>query len=141
MRDGRLLLIRRAIDPWRGCWDIPGGFCEPDEHPVDAVVREVREEVGLDVRVTGFLGMWMDTYGGGDGGAPPDATLNCYYLATVDDGVAAVDPREATEAAWFAPDALPDDIAFPHHARQVLEGWRDTLGSDRPTSTPPARPA
>lgn len=139
-RGGRLLLIRRAIDPWRGCWDIPGGFCEPDEHPADAVVREVREEVGLDVLVTGLLGIWMDTYGSGGGGAPPDATLNCYYHAT-GDGSPVVDPREATEAAWFAPDALPDDLAFPDHARQVLEVWRDTLGSDRPTSTPPVLPA
>jgi ADP-ribose pyrophosphatase YjhB (NUDIX family) len=140
MRDGRLLLIRRAIDPWRGCWDIPGGFCDPDEHPADAAVREVREEVGLDVRVTGMLGIWMDTYGSESDGEPAEATLNCYYLAAAGDGSPVVDPREATEAAWFAPDDLPEDVAFPGHTRQVLEVWRDAVGSERPTSTPAARP-
>ncbi|MGH9036149.1 MAG: NUDIX domain-containing protein, partial [Acidimicrobiia bacterium] len=32
MRDGKLLLMRRAHEPWLGRWDIPGGFCEVDEH-------------------------------------------------------------------------------------------------------------
>lgn len=135
-----MLLIRRAIDPWRGCWDIPGGFCDPDEHPADAVVREVREETGLEVRVTGMLGIWMDTYGGVEGGLTPDATLNCYYHAEAEDGSPLIDPSEATEAGWFAPDALPDDIAFPAHARQVLEVWRGTAASGRAASTVPARP-
>lgn len=33
-RDGEVLLIRRAADPWRDHWDIPGGFCDPGEHPL-----------------------------------------------------------------------------------------------------------
>ena len=137
-----MLLIRRAIDPWRGHWDIPGGFCDAGEHPVDTVIREVREEVGLDVRVTGMVGIWMDAYGAGEPGDPPDVTLNCYYHAVaVDDGSPVVDPREASEAAWFAPDALPDAIAFPDHARQVLEVWRDTVASGRPRSTSLIRPS
>lgn len=141
-RDGRLLLIRRAIQPWLGCWDIPGGFCDPDEHPVDTVVREVREEVGLEVHVTGMVGIWLDTYGDGDPADPPDATLNCYYHAVATDGRSpVVDPREASEAAWFAAEALPEALAFPDHARQVLEVWRDTVGSDRPRTTPPSRPS
>ena len=39
MRDGRLLLVRRSMDPWLGWWDIPGGFCEEDEHPILAAAR------------------------------------------------------------------------------------------------------
>jgi len=38
--DGRLLLLRRANEPWLGRWDIPGGFCEFDEHPIETAVRE-----------------------------------------------------------------------------------------------------
>jgi len=128
-RGGRLLLIRRSIEPWLGRWDIPGGFCEPDEHPEAAVVREVREEVGLDVRVTGMLGIWMDAYGDGDDGSP-DATMNCYYHAvTEDDREPTVDPSEAMEARWFDPAALPDEIAFPSHAGQVLAAWRAAVAS------------
>jgi ADP-ribose pyrophosphatase YjhB (NUDIX family) len=123
-RDGKLLLVRRAIDPWRGCWDIPGGFCEADEHPQQTVVREVREEVGLDVVVTGMLGIWMDVYGAEGGASPADATMNCYYHAlAMDDAEVTVDRAESSEAAWFAPDQLPAELAFPHHSGQVIEAW------------------
>ena len=46
---GRLLLIRRGHDPHRGLWSLPGGRIEAGESPEQAVVREVREETGLDV--------------------------------------------------------------------------------------------
>lgn len=130
IRDGAVLLVRRAIDPWRGSWDIPGGFCDADEHPEQTVVREVREEVGLNVTVTRLLGIWIDAYGSGTGSAPPDVTMNCYYLATATDHEdPIVDPREASDARWFAADELPGDLAFPDHARQVLEAWRATVVS------------
>ena len=129
-RNGKLLLVRRAIDPWRGCWDIPGGFCNADEHPEQTVVREVREEVGLAVTTTRMLGIWMDTYGPPVGDAPPETTMNCYYHAvTLDDRDPTVDLVESTEAAWFAPDALPDALAFPDHASQVLDVWRAAVTS------------
>ena len=46
---GRLLLVRRGHDPHRGSWSLPGGRIETGESPEQAVVREVREETGLDV--------------------------------------------------------------------------------------------
>ncbi|TFV83240.1 NUDIX domain-containing protein [Blastococcus sp. CT_GayMR16] len=46
---GRLLLIQRGHDPHRGLWSLPGGRIEPGESPEEAVVREVREETGLEV--------------------------------------------------------------------------------------------
>ena len=47
--DGRLLLIRRANEPGRGLWSIPGGRVEPGETDAEAVVREMVEETGLTV--------------------------------------------------------------------------------------------
>lgn len=47
---GRLLLIRRANEPGKGQWSLPGGRVEPGETDHEAVVRELREETGLDVR-------------------------------------------------------------------------------------------
>jgi ADP-ribose pyrophosphatase YjhB (NUDIX family) len=128
VREGRLLLVRRAISPWHDHWDIPGGFCDPDEHPAAAAVREVREETGLDVRVTGLLGIWMDRYPDGARGA--DTTLNCYYHAEPRDArPARADPAEASEIGWFAPDAIPARIAFPGHAGQVLAAWAGAMAS------------
>jgi ADP-ribose pyrophosphatase YjhB (NUDIX family) len=53
---GRLLLVRRANEPGRGLWSVPGGRVEPGESPAAAVEREVREETGLAVRVGGEVG-------------------------------------------------------------------------------------
>jgi 8-oxo-dGTP diphosphatase len=129
-RDGKLLLVRRAIPPWLGYWDIPGGFCDGDEHPEQAAVREAYEEVGLEVAINGLLGIWMDSYGPADADGAVDTTMNCYYMATpLTDALPVVDPHEASEAAWFAPDALPEDISFPEHARQVLAAWRTAVAS------------
>ncbi|MFP5068572.1 NUDIX hydrolase [Pseudonocardia nantongensis] len=55
--DGRLLLVRRANEPGRGSWSIPGGRVEPGEDEQTAVVRELREETGLDVRPGELVGV------------------------------------------------------------------------------------
>jgi 8-oxo-dGTP diphosphatase len=53
---GRLLLIRRAHDPGRGLWSLPGGRVEAGESLAQAVEREVREETGLDVTAAAPVG-------------------------------------------------------------------------------------
>jgi 8-oxo-dGTP diphosphatase len=53
---GRLLLVRRANDPGRGLWSLPGGRVEPGETDAEALAREVEEETGLTVRVGRLVG-------------------------------------------------------------------------------------
>ncbi|MDP9225047.1 MAG: NUDIX hydrolase [Actinomycetota bacterium] len=56
-QDGRLLMVRRAKDPGRGLWSIPGGHVELGEYLMDAVRREVKEETDLDVEVRELIGI------------------------------------------------------------------------------------
>ena len=112
-----VLLARRAIDPYRGFWDLPGGFVEEDEHPLDTLRREVAEEVGLEVAPTAFIGSWLDKYAAkGD----PRSTLNLYWAARVVGGEPCVSD-EVSEVRWFALDEIPaeDEIAF-RNVPQVL---------------------
>src|SRR6266508_495012 len=57
VRDGQLLLVRRASRHGRGNWQLPGGFIEPDETIEQAVVREVQEEAGVTAEVEAVLGL------------------------------------------------------------------------------------
>lgn len=81
--DGRILLTRRAGPPYRGYWDIPGGFVGEGEHPLEALERELREETGLAIEPRDFLGIWMDRYSEDDSGV---ATMNLYWVAEVTGG-------------------------------------------------------
>jgi 8-oxo-dGTP diphosphatase len=140
-RDGRLLLLRRANEPWQGRWDIPGGFCEAEEHPLETATRETREETGIEVQVTGFLGMWLDRYPDPAETAQPVVTLNSYYHAVTRDGSPGrPDPEEVVELGWFAPEDLPEEIAFPHHATAVLAAWREAVARGETVSALPDRP-
>lgn len=53
---GQLLLVRRANEPGRGRWSLPGGRVEPGESDASALVRELREETGLEVRAGSLVG-------------------------------------------------------------------------------------
>jgi ADP-ribose pyrophosphatase YjhB (NUDIX family) len=123
-RAGKLLLVRRAHEPWKGAWDVPGGFCGPREHPREAAAREVREETGLEVEPDAILGMWVDSYAP-DGPGADKVTLNIYFHAAAPGTAAArADPNEVAEVAWFAADELPESLAFPGHLPAVLRAWR-----------------
>jgi 8-oxo-dGTP diphosphatase len=118
---GRVLLARRAHPPFEGYWDLPGGFVEEDEHPLEALRRELREETGLDVEPRDFLGVWMDRYGEEGAGS---STLNLYWTARVVAG----DPHPAddvSELRWFDPDELPPSGELAFHIAEVLSAWRE----------------
>jgi 8-oxo-dGTP diphosphatase len=116
VRDRRLLLVRRARAPFKGYWDIPGGFLEEDEPPRRGAVREAREETGLRIRVDELIGVYHDRNG-------EDHTLNVYYTAHVLSGrEQAGDDADALR--WFARREIPTRIAFPGHTRAVMRDWR-----------------
>src|SRR2546425_6449353 len=60
LQDGKLVAVRRKNEPYRGMPALPGGFVELGETTVEAVVREVREETGLETRVKRLVGVFSD---------------------------------------------------------------------------------
>jgi len=58
--EGDLVAVLRRNDPFRGLPALPGGFVELGESTEEAVVREVREETGLETRVVRFVGVYSD---------------------------------------------------------------------------------
>jgi len=120
--NGRVLLARRAHPPFEGFWDIPGGFLDEGEDPLDGLRRELREETGLEVEPQRFLGLWMDRY---ESDSTAEATLNLYWTARVVGGQAAP-ADDVSELRWFDRDELPatDELAF-ENVPLVLAAWRN----------------
>ena len=119
--DGRVLLGRRAIDPGAGLWDLPGGFLDENELPLDALRREVREETGLELDRPEFLGFWLEPYDG-------RVVLCLTWIAEVAGPGNAAD--DLSELRWFDPDDLPgaDELAFTHYPAALsaaLAAWHE----------------
>ncbi len=75
-RDGRYLVLERSQEPYRGRWELPGGFVEAGESPAEAVRREVFEETGLRVETPVILGAYTSHYGDG-GKQTVDVAFHC----------------------------------------------------------------
>ena len=123
---GRLMLVRRAVEPQKGKWDTPGGFLEEGESPLNGLRRELLEETGLEVEPGEFIGAVNDLYGDG-----PDAQsiLSLNWTARVLEGTPAP-ADDISEIRWFAADELPapEEIAFPSVV-EILALWRTRRGS------------
>ena len=119
---GRLMLVRRAIEPKQGKWDTPGGFLEEGESPLDGLKRELREETGLEIEPGEFVGSLIDLYGDG-----PDAqfVLSLNWTARILGGTPAA-ADDIAEIRWFAAGELPaeDEIAFASVA-SLVQRWRE----------------
>jgi ADP-ribose pyrophosphatase YjhB (NUDIX family) len=113
VRDGRVLLQRRAIDPRSGYWTFPGGFLEAGERPEEGAAREAKEEAGLDVNVERLIGVY----------ARPQVAIVLVVYEGSAAGEAFVGDHESSEVRWFAPAEIPwADLAFDT-TEAALRDW------------------
>ena len=112
-KDGRVLLVRRANEPYRGLWTLPAGFVNGNEDPAEAAARECLEETGLSVRVTRVL----DVIAGREHKRGADFII--VYQAEVVSGELMADD-DADAAEWFARSELPP-LAF-QATQKILAG-------------------
>ncbi len=121
VQDGRVLLIRRAKEPLRGRWTLPGGTVELGETLEQALVREVREETGLDIRPRERIAVVDQIHRAG--GVVGHHFVIVDYLCDRLSGT----PRAASDAeavAMVAPVEL-GDYRLPEKALEVvMEGLR-----------------
>lgn len=100
---GRIVLVRRAIEPGYGKWVFPGGFIDRGETVEAAAMREAREECGLDVRLDRLVNIYS---------YPGVAVIIIAFAATAIGGCLACDD-EGLEAQLFAPEEIPwEELAF-----------------------------
>lgn len=113
---GRLLLVKRANPPAQGLWSLPGGRQEPGESAMEGVVREVREETGLEVSVDREVGTVHRLAPSGDTYVIRDFLCSTVRAASV---VAADD---ASDARFFTVDEL-FSLPTSEGLLEALEGW------------------
>ena len=124
--EGRFLALRRAHPPSLGEWDLPGGFVEAGEDPAAAIVREIREETGLEAELVRVLGAYASVYG-----ETGRHTVDVGFLARVAAPAGLVLSDEKSEAAWFALDAFPPPAFAGERA-----GLADLTASPPPWTSP-----
>jgi ADP-ribose pyrophosphatase YjhB (NUDIX family) len=107
VRDGSVLLGRRANEPSRGRWDLPGGFLQEAEDAEAGLRREVREETGLEIDGLEFLGTWNESYW--------DRTVLCLTWIASPAGGEERAGDDLDELQWFPAAGRPrgDALAFP----------------------------
>lgn len=114
IKDGKVLLSKRAIEPFKGAFDVIGGFLENGEHPTDGVIREAKEETGLDIKPREILGIYIDTYGKGG-----DFTLNIHYIGEIVGGE--MKPMDDVSSLhWVNIEEVPDNEGF-ENTKMVLK--------------------
>jgi len=117
----RLLLGKRRKEPFKGMWDVIGGFLNYGEHPYDGLKREVKEETGLDIEIEKCLGFFMDVYG-----KDQDSTMNICFLCKSTGGIEKPGD-DIGELRWFAKDEIPKaEIAFKN-GQEMVQTWLETL--------------
>ena len=111
------------------------------EHPIATAEREVREETGLAVTVTGYIGVWVDEYATEPGRGDAETINVAYYhaiRANEDEG--SFDADEVSELGWFHWDRVPADLAPPGTLETVLAAARWLLAETAGVSPLPDRP-
>ena len=113
VKDGKILLIKRGVEPFKRYWGLIGGYVGWDETVEDAVRRELKEELGLDATSLRFIKLYSNP------DRHPKQSIDMAYAVEVTG-----DPRPGDDAVdfhWYPIDALPNELAFDH--KQIIEDY------------------
>lgn len=116
--DGKVVMQQRASDPGKGKWTFPSGFVDRGEVVIDAAIREVLEEVGLNVSSLTLLDVYSES--------GETVVLIVYYTRISSQQPSIGD--ETTDVRLFTADRLPD-LAFPRD-EHILADWLKARSPD-----------
>ena len=119
---GRVLLIRRKNEPFKGGYALPGGFVDVGESVEDACRREVLEETGLTVKDLRLIGVYSDPRRD-----PRGHTVSAAFLASLDEPTTPKAGDDAAAAEWVA-DWRGQTLAFDH--AQILDDAEKLRNAD-----------
>jgi 8-oxo-dGTP diphosphatase len=105
IKDNKVLLIKRGAEPFRDYWALPGGHIDWDETLKDAVRREVKEELGVEVTNLYQIGIYSDPK------RHPKQSINVSFGAEITGEIKTGD--DALEYRWYNLNQLPE-LAFDH---------------------------
>jgi 8-oxo-dGTP diphosphatase len=105
---GQVLLLKHFFRAGSG-WGLPGGFLKPGEQPLDALRRELDEEIGLEIREAEIF--WVRSF-------KQPRQIEVLYCAKAD-GLAEPQSMEVERSAWFSPDQLP--AGLPQDQKLLVE--------------------
>lgn len=107
VRDGKILLVKRDTEPFRGFWALPGGRLEDDETLEECCIREAKEESGIDVEIVRLVGVYSNPL------RDPRKIIAAAYLCRPKGGKETPQQGEIQEVKWFPLDQLPQ-LASDH---------------------------
>ena len=119
IKNGKILLIKRKNEPFKGKWALPGGFVEYGEKVEDAVLREFQEEVGIKAKIKKLLGVYSDPKRD-----PRGHVISVVFLLEAEGEPKAGD--DAADAKFFSLDELPP-LAFDHE-KIIKDAIREIKG-------------
>jgi 8-oxo-dGTP diphosphatase len=109
--DNKILLIKRNTVPFKGYWGLPGGRMDPGETIEQTIVRETKEETGLDVEIVRKIGEYVEK------GIKDDVDYEYYpacFLVKIVGGEMKRQESEIQDIQLFSPRELPEQLAFEH---------------------------
>ncbi len=117
LKDDKVLLVKQSKPPFFGYWSLPGGHVEYGETVEEAVIREMKEELGVEVKIKKLLGVYSDPKRD-----PRYHSASVAYLLEKGEGEICLN-EEASEFKYFALNNLPKRIGFDH--RKMLNDLKN----------------
>lgn len=111
--NNELLMLKRATEPLKGYWCLPGGYINYEETPEQAIKREVKEEIGVEVSIECLIGVYQID------NDPRGINIDIIYEGKLEGDVHLSDEHSKFKFVSF--EKLPDNIAYKH--REAINDW------------------